>query len=100
VNGKLCGITGNNCVAGTSLVTTLPAANDGVFADHHICQDRDPEPIEAPFFTDCRSTAQSCSSAFTVRGDRTWKHVVDECDAMADENAIFNIDTFTDKRFD
>jgi len=35
---------------------------------------------------------------FTVRGHRTGIAVVDECDAMADENAILNIDTFTDKR--
>ncbi len=62
-------------------MTTLPAPTMAFSPTTTFARIVDPEPIEAPFL-----------------GHRTGIAVVDECHAMADENAILNIDTFTDKR--
>src|SRR6266436_7322453 len=99
VTENFCGITGNNCVRRNILSDYTACANDGVFADHHICQDRGPRTYRGPLFYDSSLNGPILFGLqFTVRGDRTWIAVVDECDAMTDENAILNIDTFTDKR--
>ena len=84
---------------GTSLVTTLPAPTMAFSPIVMLERIVAPDPMDAPFLITVRSTFQSASVCrFAVGGRGARIGVVDERDAVADEDVVFNRDALADKR--
>src|SRR6266404_4935319 len=99
VTENFCRIAGNNCVCRNILGDYTARANDSVFADHHIREDRGSRTYRGSLFYQCSLNGPILFGLqFTVRGYGTWVAVVDKCDAMADKNAVFDLNALTDKR--
>ena len=78
-------------LGGTSLVTTLPAPTIAFSPMVTLARMVHPEPIEAPFLTNVRSTFQSASVCRPPSCRRPRVEVVDERHAVADEHVVFDV---------
>ena len=86
-------------LAGTSRVTTLPAPIIAFSPMITLERMVEPDPIEAPRFTQVCSTFQSrsvCSWPVSVCG--AWVRIIDERDVMANKHVILKAHPFADKR--
>src|SRR5712672_2537356 len=89
VTENFCGVAGNNCVRRNILGDYTACANDSVFADHNISEDRGSRTYRGSLFYDCSLDSPILFGLqFTVRVYRTWIAVIDECDAVTDENTV------------
>ena len=85
-------------LAGTSLVTTLPAPTIAFSPIITLDEIVPPDPIEAPLLTSVFSTFQSALGLqLAARGRGARINIVDERDAVADEHVVFDRHAFADE---